>query len=97
MANYVEQDCVFQGHEAGGAVVTPDHIVAYLGAHGVLTDWHGKKLGTWRMVSEWHTPRSYVSLTMMQVEATVDGVVYTGRSAGQGMSYAGKRKTVQPK
>lgn len=29
---------------------------------------------------------------MYQIEATVDGITYTGRGAGVGMIYKGKRK-----
>jgi hypothetical protein len=97
--------------EAGGAVVTPDLCVGYLknpeteltdrvlervGARGVLTDWHGKSLGTYKIVSVWRTPQSTVSSVMCQVEAEVDGVLYTGRSAGYGMVFKGKRKAQQP-
>jgi hypothetical protein len=93
---YVETDCVFEveGHkyEADGAVVTPDRIVAYPGENGRLNDWHGNPIGTYRIVSTWRTPRSYVSSTMHQIEATVNGIVYTGRGAGTGMIYTGKRK-----
>lgn len=93
---YIETDCTIQ-HQgktfiAGGAVVTADRITAYLGKDGVLTDWHGEKLGTYRITSKWRTPRSYVSDVMNQVEASVNGVVYVGRSAGVGMSFSGKRK-----
>ena len=92
---YIETDCTFthggKTFESGGAMVTPDFIVAYLGKDGVLTDWHGERLGTYRIVSTWKTPRSYVSSSMSQVIATVDGVSYTGRSAGVGMVYKGRR------
>jgi hypothetical protein len=92
---YIEKDCTFEHEgrtfEAGGAVVTPDRIIAYLGKDGVLTDWHGNKIGTYRVTSTWRTPASYVSSTMHQVYATVDGVTYTGRSAGVGMSFKGRR------
>jgi hypothetical protein len=92
---YVERNCTVE-HDgrkftAGGAVVTPDAVVAYLGKDGILTDWHGRQLGTYRIVATWRTPRSWVSSTMSQVQATVDGVRYTGRSAGVGMIYHGRR------
>ena len=92
---YVEQDCTVKhkGREftSGGAVVTPDWIIAYLGKDGALNDWHGAKLGTYRIASTWRTPRSSMSSTMSQVYATVDGVTYTGRSAGIGMIFQGRR------
>jgi len=93
---YVEQNCVVEHEgkkfESGGAVVTPDHIVAYPKANGVLGDWHGKAIGTWRAISTWKTPRSFMSSTMSQIEANVNGVVYTGRGAGESMIFKGKRK-----
>ena len=97
---YIERNCIIehQGHkfEAGGAVVTPDYIVAYIGSRGddgkrQLTDWHGKVIGTCRITSTWRTPRSFVSSTMSQVYAVVDGVTYTGRSAGEVMIFKGRK------
>lgn len=91
---YVEKNCTFthegQTFEAGGAIVTKGRITAYLGKNGVLTDWHGNALGTYRIVSTWKTPRSFVSSTMHQVHAKVDGQTYTGRSAGVGMVFNGR-------
>jgi hypothetical protein len=73
-------------------VVTPDLITAYPDKDGVLNDWKGNPLGTWRATSTWRTPRSFFSDTMSQIEATVDGVTYTGRGAGIGMVFNGRRK-----
>ena len=60
-APYVETDCAvtFEGRtfEAGGAVVCQDWVVAYPGSGGVLQDWHGRPLGTWREVASWRLPR----------------------------------------
>lgn len=81
-----------KGAKAGGAAVTPNAIVAYPKANGILGDWHGKPIGTWRAVSTWRTPRSFFPSTMSQIEATVDGITYTGRGAGEGMVYHGSRK-----
>lgn len=93
---FVETACIFthegRNFEAGGAIVTPDFAIGYLGEKGILTDWHGRALGTFRYVSTWRTPRSYISSTMSQVEAVIDGITYTGRSAGKGMIWKGKRK-----
>lgn len=72
-----------------------NEIVAYLGMDGVLTDWHGNAIGTYKIVSSWPTPRSFVSSRQFQVETRVDGITYTGRSAGVGMAYRGKRKAGQ--
>jgi hypothetical protein len=92
--NYAETDCTIT-HEgrtvsSGGAAITDDHCIAYLGKDGVLTDWHGRPLGTYKIISTWRTPRSYVSTTMHAVHATANGKLYKGRSAGVGMSFSGK-------
>jgi hypothetical protein len=87
---------------AGGAVVQPDHVIGYLkfppnatkcvGACGELVSWSGEKIGTFVITSSWKTPRSYVSSRMFQVRAYIVGVgAFTGRSAGNGMIYKGKR------
>ena len=93
---YVEKDCFFEvnGKQfwTGGSTVNPYFCIGYLGKNDVLTDWHGKQIGTYKITSSWKTPRSYVSSTMNQVEAVVDGITYTGRSAGIGMYFKGKRK-----
>ncbi len=98
MSVYVERDCVFEhvlvGLADGGAVVTPEVIVAYPAVDGVLSDWHGVRLGSWRAVSSWLV-RSYVGERMFQIEARVDGVLYTGRGFGVGCIYRGRRKAVQ--
>lgn len=94
---FVETGCVFthegRSFEAGGAVVTPETITAYPGEHGVLTDWHGNTLGSWRSVAAWPVT-SFMGSTMHQIEARVDGVTYTGRGFGIGCVYNGKRKKV---
>lgn len=77
---------------ANGAYVDKDFIVAYPKANGILGDCKGQAIGTWRAVSTWRTPRSWVSSTMSQIEATVNGIRYTGRGAGENMLYKGKRK-----
>ncbi len=93
--NYIEKDCTVthkdRTFEAGGAVVTPDYIVAYLAKDGVLKDWHGKVLGSYKITATWKTPRSFISSEQHQVTAYVCGVRYTGRSGGIGLSYRGKR------
>ena len=108
--NYIERKCTItnEGREfsAGGAVVTPDAIIAYVGKttgdgmgcdrHGKtslreLTDWHGEVIGTCYISSTWRTQHSYVSSTMHQIYATVDGINYTGRSAGEGMIFRGRK------
>jgi hypothetical protein len=63
-----------------------------VGDCGELRDWHGNAIGTCRIVARWPTPRSWVSSYMYQIEATIGGVTYTGRGAGSGMLWRGKRK-----
>lgn len=100
---FIETDCVisYEGKtfESGGAVVTPEYAIGYpkfdggefVGVTGVMQDWHGNRLGTCRIVSSWLTPRSFVSFHMYQIEALINGVRYTGRGAGNGMIWRGKR------
>ncbi len=96
VATYVEQDCTIEGraYTAGGAIVTDQFIIGYPAKGGILTDWHGAELGTWRSVASWRV-HSFIGSTMHQIEARVDGVTYTGRGFGEGMIYKGKRKATQ--
>jgi hypothetical protein len=99
---YIEQNCVVHhnGREfkAGGAIVTESLAIAYLKfdgheslyATGTVTDWHGNRLGTARIVGKWKQG-SFVSSHMLQVECCINGIWYTGRSAGNGMIWKGKR------
>jgi hypothetical protein len=95
---YVETDCTFeiQGRtfEAGGAVVTPNYIVAYPAKNNALHDWHGNRIGHWYSVASWPV-NSYMGERMHQIEADVKGVTYTGRGFGENMIYKGKRKAGQ--
>lgn len=99
MQAYVEQNCTIEHNgrtfTSGGAVVTPDYIVAYVGdflLSGLtgqrdtrkLTDWHGNVIGTCTLASSWRI-NSYISDRMYQIYATVDGRRYTGRGCGEGM------------
>lgn len=93
---YIEKDCTIK-HEgrkftSGGAFVSQDYIIAYPKENGILGDWHGKPIGSWRTVSTWKTPHSFMSSTMSQIEAIVNGKTYTGRGSGVGMIYKGKAK-----
>ena len=96
---YIEQHCTIehngQKFTSGGAVVTDDYVVAYVGkcifedAPGWskardLTDWHGNKIGVCFITSTWPI-RSFMSSTMHQIQATIDGKAYTGRGMGEGM------------
>lgn len=98
MNTYVEQDCSIE-HEgntytSGGAVVTEQYLIAYPGANGVLNDWHGKPLGTWRVLSSWPV-RSWIGSRMYSIECYVEGVRYVGRGFGKGMSLRAKRSPRQ--
>ena len=92
---FIERDCIveYEGKrfESRGAYVSDQHIVAYPGPDGRLNDWHGLELGTWRATSSWPV-NSHYGHRMYQIEATVNGVTYTGRGFGQGMIYRGRRK-----
>jgi hypothetical protein len=97
-ASYIESDCTIE-HEgrkftSGGAVVTDKFITAYLGKDGILTDWHGKEIGVYRILSSWPI-RSYISNRMYSVECFVYGVRYVGRGCGVGMSINAKRSPRQ--
>ncbi len=95
---YVEEDCTFHHEgrtfEAGGAVVTDGWLIAYAGSNGVLNDWHGNPLGTWRTLSSWRV-QSYIGSHMHSIEARVNGVRYVGRGFGEGMSLRAKRSQRQ--
>jgi hypothetical protein len=66
-------------------------MIAYIGKvfDGVsvreLTDWRGNKLGTVRLKSSWKV-NSHIGDRMYQAYAVVDGIRYTGRTFGEGMS-----------
>jgi hypothetical protein len=92
-------------YEAGGAVVMGDYAVAYIGkpdgrdwsthvgnSVGPLTNWRGETIGRYRIVSSWLQGFSHPLTRMYQIEATIDGVTYTGRGQGKGMIWRGKRK-----
>jgi hypothetical protein len=101
---YIETDCTIE-HEgrkftSGGAVVTEDYVVAYVGqtidhvlgnppytgmfSRRNLTDWHGNVIGTCSFTASWRIS-SWQSDRMYQIWATVNGVRYTGRGMGAGM------------
>ena len=93
--NFIEQGCCIehQGRKfcAGGAVVTSEHIIAYPKENGVLGDWNGNAIGTWRSVANWRV-NSYMGIYLHQIEAVVGKVRYTGRGFGIGCIYRGRRK-----
>lgn len=99
MQDFVETDCTVivdgKSFAANGASLVDGRLTAYLDVGGALNDWKGNRLGDYKIVRTWNTPKSYVSDTMHQVVAKVDGVFYTGRSAGVQMIFNGKRKAKQ--
>ena len=99
---FLEQDCTInlRGREftAGGAVVSPSHIIAYPGANNVLADWHGNAIGTWRVISSrpavFFGHRSWQGSTYYYMRAKLtDGSVYSMRGFGCDMIAKGKRIT----
>lgn len=85
----------FQGKEfaARGASIVGDRAVAYCSKGGVLTEWAGKPIGTWHAVTSWRLPlTAWISDRMYQIEAVIDGRVYTGRGCGEGMVWRGRLK-----
>jgi len=77
-------------YSALGSVITDSHITAYLGKDGQLQKWDGTVIGHYNIVTSWPV-RSYVTAHMYQVEAWIGPRCYTGRSAGVGMVFNGKR------
>ena len=96
---YVETDCTIE-HEgrkftSGGAVVTDAYLIAYPNKDGILQDWHGKQIGTYRVISSrpavFFGHRSCWGSTYYFMRATVDGKCYSLRGFGVGMIAKGKR------
>ena len=98
-STYIEPDCVFtaQGRsfEAGGAFVSNSYLVAYPGPNGRLNDWHGRQIGTYRVVSSraaiFFGRQSWRGARYWFMHATVDGVKYALRGFGEGMIARGNR------
>ncbi len=83
--------------DALGSVVSPTYAAGYPdfapnATRGRLRSWDGADLGACRIVSAWRTPRSWTSSHMYQIEATIDGITYTGRGGGHGMLWRGRPK-----
>ena len=77
-----------------------DYTIAYVGkslgdgmgldrfgptSRRALTDWHGNKIGTCYISRTWRV-NSYIGSHMNQIYARIEGVDYTGRGFGEGMS-----------
>lgn len=96
---YIEKDCTFnhegKSFEAGGAIVTDDYLIAYPDGKGLLKDWHGNVIGSYRVISSrpavffgrhsWQGSRYYF------MRATVNDAHYSIRGFGIGMIAKGKR------
>lgn len=96
---FIEPDCTveFNGQKftSGGAFVSDSHIIAYPAECGILNDWHGNKIGTYRVISRrlaiffgrpsWQGSHYYF------MRARVNGVTYSLRGFGVGMIATGKR------
>ena len=93
----------FQGNQftAMGAIISPTHAVGYI--KGVepfyratlveLTNSAGEVIGRGRVVAAWRNPPNcFVSTRQYQIEITINGRRYTGRSMGAGMLWRGKAK-----
>jgi hypothetical protein len=50
-----------------------------------LKNWYGEQIGTCYISQSWPV-RSYIGPRMCQIYATIDGILYTGRGFGEGMS-----------
>ena len=96
---YVEKDCIFtiqgKSFESGGAFVSDAYLIAYPSENGILKDWHGREIGTWRTVSTrpaiFFGHHSWIGSKYYYMRATVDGKVYALRGFGTGMVAKGKR------
>jgi len=95
---FIETDCTISHEgktfEAGGAVVTQGYLIAYPRDNGVLADWHGNAIGTWRTISSrkavFFGRRSWMGETYYYMRGVVNGVEYALRGFGTGMIASGK-------
>jgi hypothetical protein len=101
---WVEQNCIIeyneQQFESGGAVVTDDYLIAYPAENGILTDWHGNKIGTWYVIS-WRDavffgyPSTWGS-KYYYMRGIVNNRHYSLRGFGVNMVASGRALKVQP-
>ena len=91
---YREQACTFnhegRDYTSGGALVTPERLIAYPGKDGVLNDWHGRQIGTYRVIST-RRIHSWQGAHYYYMRARVGDAVYSLRGFGPGMIATGKR------
>ena len=71
-------------------VTDPDPIASWYPSIEI-TDWHGETISSRAAIgSRWSVRGSYLGSHQHQIYATIDGIEYTGRSWGEGMSWIGK-------
>lgn len=97
---YIEKNCSIE-HEgrkftSGGAIVTPEYLIAYPAKNGVLSDWHGNPIGTYSIIgardATFFGHRSWQGSTYYYMRAHLpDGSTYSIRGFGIGMIARGKR------
>ncbi len=95
-----ETECVITApngtkHEAGGAFIDGDRLLAYAGPNETLTDWHGNPIGSLRWRSKHRVYGSAWGTDYHYGRAIVGGIVYSVHGWGTGMLVRGKR-TNQP-
>jgi hypothetical protein len=97
MTTKIECDCTIEHDgktfEAGGAVITDDYLCAYPGKGGALNDWHGRKIGTYRVISSKRMTfgrLSHWGEMYYWMRATVNGREYSLRGFGVGMVAKGR-------
>jgi hypothetical protein len=92
---FIEREHEGRKFESGGSYIVGDKILAYMSSDMKhVTTWHGDVLGAARIKSSWRMNQwsPIGGWRMYQVETTIDGVRYTGRTMGGSMVYHGKRK-----
>jgi hypothetical protein len=95
---FVEQNCVIthegKSFESGGAVVTENYLVAYPDKNGVLKDWHGNQIGTYKTISSriarFFGRMSWQGSKYYYMRGFVNGKAYALRGFGEGMVAKGK-------
>lgn len=91
----IERDCIIEHEgrkfEAGGAVVTDEYLIAYPDKDGVLKDWHGNVIGTYRVISSRKAVFFGIGDKYFYMRAQVGGREYSIRGFGDGMVAMGKR------
>jgi hypothetical protein len=87
---------VHEGREfaAGGAFVSPGHLVCYPHADGTVRAWDGEVLGRYRVVSSrraiFFGRPSWIGSTYYYMRATVAGHTYSLRGFGTGFVATGR-------